>query len=422
MYKMKFANWINLMSSIILTITFINCSDDENKTEGTISSFVVKTTVSGSPNIYSGLTIQFGISDNTEVLANSTINKDGKATLPIDLSEYANKTIWLCIPGIVKYFHPLTQAEVEAKTLTLPDKDKGSTLQTAEGSPQAGGKYYVNDWIVALYMGVNKGGNSDIPLYWASGNLIATKINAEGSDNSEVVFHIATADESKAESLDKNYGGTGNSIIANTADAYTPFPIGTQWDIFGYGDSSGKKLYDTDKLEQYLVATKQWQGSFIVYDTNTDKEYDIAHVQLAGTWRTPTGGKGFNEFAAFEDDSEEYLDLKPDGTRWLEDDVSLGYKYEYEVKIGSKTITTNTLYFPSTGYRHAAFEGGRGYSGWYWSSTADPTGTPPYVPNGSYTGTVTEKTTAFNFGFMGSTAQCYPHPRTSGQSIRPVSE
>ncbi|MGM9689155.1 MAG: hypothetical protein ACI3YD_08900, partial [Alloprevotella sp.] len=75
------------------------------------------------------------------------------------------------------------------------------------------------------------------------------------------------------------------------------------------------------------------------------------------------------------------------------------------------------------GYRHAAsYAGGRGKSLWYWSATADPTATPPYVPEGSYAGTVDETTTAFNYGAFAGKPRWYPHPRTSGQAIRPVTE
>lgn len=61
-------------------------------------------------------------------------------------------------------------------------------------------------------------------------------------------------------------------------------------------------------------------------------------------------------------------------------------------------------------------------SGWYWSGAADPTCTTPYVPNGTYEGEVTERTTAFNYGFLQGKLQWFPHPRTSIQAIRPVTE
>ena len=169
-------------------------------------------------------------------------------------------------------------------------------------------------------------------------------------------------------------------------------------------------------------------GSNVLYDISGNENCDIATAQLGGLWRVPTCGySGYNvqnEYAAFEDDSEEYLNLQPDATEWFDEDgEKLGYKYEYEIEIDGKVVTINTLYWPSTGYRHSAtFVSGRGLSGWYWSATADPTCTSPYVPNGTYEGEVTEKTTAFNYGFLQNELKWFPHPRTSAQAIRPICE
>lgn len=397
-----------------------SCSDNKDEV---FQSFVVDTAESGLQKKH-GLSIQLGVSGHEQCLATSIIDKDSKATFDIDLKEYIDQTIWICIPGVVKYFHALTQEEAADGILVLPDKDCGSTLQTISGSPQAGGKYYVNDWIVAYYMGINKGGNSDIPIYWASGNLIATKINAENSEESEVVFHIATMDETKAEATNGTFLGMDSRLKANVPDAYVALPAGTQWDLFSFGDGSGKMLYADSKLEQYVIDSGQIQGDEIVYDTNNSRGCDIARVQLGGSWRTPSGGKDeYNEFAALEDNTEGYQNIKPSVFEWLEDGVKLGYKYEYCVEMNGEVVTTNTLYIPAAGYRHAVdFTGGRGMTGWYWSSTADPTCTPPYVPEGVYQGKVTEITTAFNYGFLGDEIKWYPHPRTSIQAIRPVTD
>lgn len=411
-------NFSRIFFPLLCGCVLWSCSDYE-----AFHSFVVDTTESGLSKGH-GLSVQIGVPGQEESLVASTVNEEGKVIFDVDLSRYVNQTVWVCIPGVVKYFHVLTQEEVNAGLLVLPDKDGGSTLLTVSGSPQAGGKYYVNDWIVSYYMGINRGGNSDIPVYWASGNLIATKINAEDSEESEVAYHIATMDETKAEAVDGVFLGMDSRLKANVPDAYVALPAGTQWDLFSFGDGSGKMLYADSELERYVVDSGQMQGDEIVYDTNSSHGCDIARVQLGGSWRTPSGGKGqFNELAALEDDAEGYQDMKPDAVEWLEDGVKLGYKYEYSVEVNGEVITTNTLYFPAAGYRHSTdFAGGRGVSGWYWSSTADPTCTTPYVPNGTYEGEVTERTTAFNYGFLQGKLQWFPHPRTSIQAIRPVTE
>ena len=67
--------------------------------------------------------------------------------------------------------------------LVLPDKDGGSILPTSSpitrvDAPQSSIGIYKNEWIVALYMGINKDSSiesSTTSIYWATGNLIATK-------------------------------------------------------------------------------------------------------------------------------------------------------------------------------------------------------------------------------------------------------
>ena len=422
---MKSISFISGILIIMQTGILTACSNNDSNEENNIH-FIVEVNVPDSSNDYRGLTLQFGTSDNATVLAESTIDKEGQATLNIDINKYAGQTVWFCIPSIVKYFHPLTPAEVKAQTLTLPDKDKGSTLQTVEGSPQAGGKYNVNDWIVALYMGVNKNGISDTPIYWATGNLIATKTNAANSNSTEVSFHIATFEESRKEG-DANtidLVGSDTRLFSETNDGYTALNAGEQWDLYSYGDASGIMIYlQTKNLAQFVKAAKQEQGASYIFNVSGNKECDIATAHLGTLWRTATGGKdAHNEFAGFEDNSEGYANLQPDGVAWFENEVKLGYKYDYVIKSNGKVLTTNTLYLPATGYRHGPNAGGRGKAGFYWSATADPTCTPPYVPNGQYQGEVKEYTTAFNYGFLNGEILWFPHPRTSGQAIRPVCE
>lgn len=90
---------------------------------------LVDTTESGLSMGY-GLSVQIGVPGQEESLVASTVNEEGKVIFDVDLSGYVNQTVWVCIPGVVKYFHVLTQEEVNAGLLVLPDKDGGSTLQT----------------------------------------------------------------------------------------------------------------------------------------------------------------------------------------------------------------------------------------------------------------------------------------------------
>ena len=144
-------------------------------------------------------------------------------------------------------------------------------------------------------------------------------------------------------------------------------------------------------------------------------------AQLGNAWRIPTCRMtGDSEWTAFMDDT--FPGIMPDSEQWTDDNgENRGRKYAYEVTIGGRHITTNTLYLPAGGFVHAAIEGGgRGLQCWYWGSIADPTCTPPFSPRGPYPAPVDETTTAFNYGFFKGKAEAFPHPRWSCMSVRPV--
>lgn len=425
-----FANirWRILGMMAALVACFSACSSEEETPVVEDATFTVDTTVS----YYEGLTLQLGFPDSTEPLASAVVDENGQAVFEVDMTSYAGQSVWFCVPKVAKFFHALTPEECANGMLALPDKDKGSTLQTEGADVQVGGKYYKNDWMVALYMGVNKDGNPNgVPIYWATGNLIATKINAANSGSTEAVFHIATFEESCEEANVNStaYLGADERLLEESSDAYDAVDAGAQWDLFSFGDASGVMMY-FHELDEFVEKSLQADGSTVLYDLSGNPDCDIATAQLGASWRTPTGGySGYNvqnEFAAFEDNSEEYLTLQPDASEWYVEgiDTKLGFKYEYQIEVdGPHAIPQNTLYFPGTGYRHGAtFAAGRGMTGWYWSATADPTCQTPYVPNGTYEGVVNEKTTAFNYGFLKGELKWFPHPRTSGQAIRPVCE
>lgn len=194
-------------------------------------TITVKTTVAKDAGYdYDGLPIIIGSLDssgNSAELARAIIN-NSEATFDASIFTTlpANSDLWFCIPKVVKFIYTPGRQGLDSK-LVLPDKDAGSTLHP---TPQAGGNSYVNEWIVALYMGVNEGGSTApdaAPIYWATGNLIATKVNGLG-EASEVRFHIAGDDESDTYLMGDN----------DAVDGYKNRQEGTQWIHFVWNSTS----------------------------------------------------------------------------------------------------------------------------------------------------------------------------------------
>ena len=309
-----------------LVACFSACSSEEETPVAEDATFTVDTTVS----YYEGLTLQIGFPDSTEPLASAVVDENGLAVFAVDMTSYAGQSVWFCVPKVAKFFHALTPEECANGMLALPDKDKGSTLQTEGADVQVGGKYYKNDWMVALYMGVNKDGNPDgVPIYWATGNLIATKINAANSGSTEAVFHIATFEESceEANANSTAYLGADERLLEESSDAYDAIDAGAQWDLFSFGDASGVMMY-FHELDEFVEKSLQADGSTVLYDLSGNPDCDIATAQLGGSWRTPTGGySGYNvqnEFAAFEDNSDIRLDVVGSDGCTSDSDLLLG--------------------------------------------------------------------------------------------------
>ncbi|MBQ3655955.1 MAG: hypothetical protein II956_03780 [Bacteroidales bacterium] len=418
---MKVKNLKYLLLVMSLSLPFSSCKDDEEtKTEEPVKyTFTVNTTVSESgSNYYNGLTLQAGLSGSTDVIAEAVVS-DGKAVFcsTKDLaSEISGKDVWFGVKGMVKFFHTMTEKEIADSSLTLPDKELGSSLSGD-----------TNDWIVALYMGVNKDGKSDgVPIYWATGNLIAVK-TSEAGEPTKAVFHIATAAENAEESNPSTteFVGLSKLLKRKELDGYVDIPKGRKWDVYCFGDKTGLMLYDGTELDDFVTDSKQMVGDKIVYDISGDKDFDIA-TNLGGLWRTPTGGKtGLNEFAAFEDSFEEYAQMLPNHEPVGTPGENFSVNYKHTVVIDSKEVCVNTLNIPSAGYRHALAAMGRGSFVGLWSSTADPTCTEVFYGN---TGEempdikVEPQTTAFAYSSLVKQTTWYAHPRTSSIAIRPVTE
>ena len=389
------------------------CTTNDNPSV-TVPELVVQTTVGGTEQYYSGLTMQMGLAESSTPIASATIDAAGKATFSVDPRQFEGKAMWFGVERMVKFFHTLADMESVSGKLTLPDMEKGSTLDETR---------LRNDWIVALYMGVNKGGEATgAPLYWATGDLISYKTNGSG-EPTQVAFHIATDEETIWEATETNdFVKTDERLVGNS-DGYINMPQGTHWNLYCFGDKTGLCLYfGFDQLDKLLIATGQMKGDDIVYDISGNPNYDIATAALGGTWRMATGGKtGKNEFAAFEDNCEEYASLLPNGVTYGEEMNGFGVKFDHEIVIDGRKIVTNTLRFPAVGFRHGTESWDIGKSLFYWTGTADPTMTPIFgMEPGSYE--PTPQMIAFNFGWVLQQFNWFAHSRMSGAAVRPVTE
>jgi len=330
----------------------------------------VLTVATGNSSLYKYQTMNIGTWEEdgtTQKLIESAIIESGSGEAKFYYSDatsglQAGMKIWVCIPKVVKYFHTLTADELKNLKLVLPDKDKGSTLKA---TPTAGGKAYENDWIVALYMGINKDGatgDNAVPIYWATGNLMATKTNDANSGATKAAFHISTVAEAAGEGgnifLGQNPYRIPEGISVSSSDGFAGCAIGVQWNLFTWGKPTG------------LVTSTQ-NSDYNSFATAKDEsicgtEHDICRVQLGGNWRLPSGGETSGELYVLKDKiTSQY------------NDNGLGLKYDYTFTTDFRQSITNTLAFPSAGYRYGSDgnteEEDPGISatvGNYWSGTA----------------------------------------------------
>lgn len=323
-------------------------------------------TIATGSSAYKYLTVNIGTweSDGTtqRLIQSTVVESNGDAKIYIDVTPIlqAGMKIWVCIPKVVKYFHTLTADELKNLKLVLPNKDKGSTLKA---TPTAGGKAYENDWIVALYMGINKDGatgDNAVPIYWATGNLMATKTNDANSGATKAAFHIATVTEA-AEEGRFVFGGQNIykipvGISESPSDGFTGCALGVQWNLFTWGKPTG------------LVTSKQNSdyNSFATTEGESicGTEHDICRVQLGGNWRLPSGGETSGELYSMKDKITSFYT-----------DNGEGRKCTYTLKTDFGQSITNTLSFPVAGYRYGTDgdsygqDGAGSPIGVYWSGT-----------------------------------------------------
>jgi hypothetical protein len=391
------------------------CSKDDDTDSSSVSTSIwdVQTTVGGTKQYYNGLTLQMGLAESSEPVATAVVDATGKASFQVDPVQYSGKEVWFGVPKMVKFFHTVTDKEASDGKIALPDMEKGSSLDETK---------LKNDWIVALYMGVNKDGKEDgAPLYWATGNLIACKTNGAG-ETTQTAFHVSTEEETIQEGTEENDFLKLDDRLEATADGYVNMPAGTKWNLFSYGDKTGLCLYGFMENDDFIAVTGQKKGDEVIYNISGNPDFDIATSSLGGTWRIPTGGKtGQNEYAAFEDDCEEYASLQPQGATYGERKNGFGVKFDYNVVVDGRKIITNTLKFPAVGYRHGTESCyGVGLMVTLWSATADPTMTPIWGVQGNPV--MKPETVAFNFGWLSNQFNWFSHPRMSGAAVRPVTE
>ncbi|MGN0309213.1 MAG: hypothetical protein ACI4C3_01285, partial [Bacteroides sp.] len=261
-------NGMNYEAGKRYTATIDN-TDQTAKWEGepVVVPVFTATLPDGAAESFEGLTMKVGGWDGNGDLvevAEATI-AEGKAEFNnVSMAGYRDRQIWICVKGVAKYFHVLNASEAEANTVTLPDKDAGSTLLSTDDSQ--------NDWQVALYMGINKDNSSapeSKPLYWASGNLIAVKTSTD------YAFHIATDDEAQLEDDLGSDPFTPSGIVVKATTGYASCAVGAKWNKFGWGDNTGLKTATDNNL--YGTA-----------DNICGTSGDIATKQLQYSWRMAT--------------------------------------------------------------------------------------------------------------------------------------
>ncbi len=220
---------------------------------------------------YDGMKMEIGRFGETAALATMDV-VDGRAVVPENITLNAGDKVWICIPKVAKFFHTLTADELSANIINLPEKNNGSTLLP---EPTIAGKPYVNDWAVALYIGIDADNGN--PLYWATGNLIAMKKNAAGED-SEIAYFIATKEITAEENGGSN-SPYGLWTEDSATDGFKNSSAGTAWDIFQSATKNGARRGTTNSH------TNAWSSANYAFGGGAN---DICTANLGGSWRLPS--------------------------------------------------------------------------------------------------------------------------------------
>ncbi len=200
-----------------------------------------------------GRTLQIGTTTGGRhtVLESATIPADGhirfggKALIQSMMGNDVN--LWFCIPGVVKYFCNGSSAAISSDAdkplyhVALPDKDGGSQLDPERpDNPE-------NTWIVALYMGINQGGQpGGAPLYFASGNLMYEE------DGGHYYAYVATQDITEAEGTPDMTG-----IDSNHRDLFAWNEISDFSTLDGgYLASLGLRLPDREEMNPLVQVVR----------------------------------------------------------------------------------------------------------------------------------------------------------------------
>lgn len=337
-------------------------------------------------NAYNGMKIQLGRGE--EVLEEVTVS-GGKAEFR---HAVGYELVWFCIPRVVKFFHTMTYTDLSNRSVVIPDKDGGCVLRD---TPSYCGIYYDrNQWQVALYMGINKGGSFDqnaAPLYWATGNLVATKVYDIMS------YRLESLEKMKSEAQSPMLP---SGITEDATNGYGACGNPAEWDKFGWGDITGLK---THREDQYYASAIDCNQSIC-----GNAEYDIARATLGSPWRLPTGHPTeLCEIARFGKalDSNQNDGICLPVNEWKEGDTTLGVYFEYDT-VDADGIFTNRLYFPITSLRvDARLETNSPSKGFYWSGTSDE-----------------NIQCAASFNITPTTSERGTNLRSCGLAVRPVSE
>ncbi len=251
---------------------------------------------------------------------------DNQAVYSESLKFVEGDKIFVCVPRVAKFFHTVTATEANLNKIVLPDKNAGSTLLTGEADLIAG-KPYKNDWIVALYLGIDSDVNAGAPLYWATGNLIAVKTTEAGAAT-EVAYFIADAKISAEENVKEN---PYKLWPAKDADGFLASPAGTMWDGFQAATSdAARRLDNTNHTNGWTSEKRAFAG---------DADVDICAANLGGTWRLPTFTSTASNGTGAGDGGEvwDFMDKAVKSTY---------YEYTY---VDSESNITNKVQLPLAG-------------------------------------------------------------------------